>query len=340
MIPQRLGVNEALDTSVKALISTHTYYCLRQENITEALTKYSRALYVLRVSLDDPIQARTPEVLCAVYLLLICQGLLGTYEGRWTGHGKGAAQILKARGYYNPQDDFEAMLLLSLRGPVLFEGLLNDEIRFSSSEWKILVENKLDGSTQEGQMMRCLARYPDLMQRGRSIGRGGKDHVELLEELRAHRQTLKVILTELRSRLAVVQGLIDNGNSQTALVVQTHAHYQRTYGLGLVICVIASCVLNAVDVGNTQLVSESIYFSKELLALADSAGVYRPLGASYVVTCLVAAWVGTTDCSIKTIVERRLVEYQDDFAYRQVSIPTSELERISRHLRLFDPDPC
>lgn len=29
------------------------------------------------------------------------------------------AQILKARGYYDPQDMFECKLLLSLRGPVV-----------------------------------------------------------------------------------------------------------------------------------------------------------------------------------------------------------------------------
>jgi hypothetical protein len=35
------------------------------------------------------------------------------------GHVEGAAQILKARRYYDPADDFESKLLLSLRGPVV-----------------------------------------------------------------------------------------------------------------------------------------------------------------------------------------------------------------------------
>jgi hypothetical protein len=37
----------------------------------------------------------------------------------WTGHCEGAAHLLKARQYQQPQDDFEYKLLLSLRGPVV-----------------------------------------------------------------------------------------------------------------------------------------------------------------------------------------------------------------------------
>ena len=73
MVPQRVGTNEAFDTSVEALISAHRYLCSCRENITEALTKYSRAIKVLRVSLDNPVQARSSEILGSVYLLLICQ---------------------------------------------------------------------------------------------------------------------------------------------------------------------------------------------------------------------------------------------------------------------------
>jgi len=107
-------------------------------------------------------------LLCAVMLLLICQSFLGTSGGYVSGHGEGAAQILKVRAYYNPRDDFEKELLLSLRGPILFEALVNPRIRLSPEEWKTLVESELDEGTPEGQMMRCLAKAPDIMQRGRA----------------------------------------------------------------------------------------------------------------------------------------------------------------------------
>jgi hypothetical protein len=76
-IPRRLGTNEALDTSVAALVCAHPDLCSRRKVTIEALNKYSRALKTLRMYLDTPAMACTTETLCAVMLLLMCQvGLL------------------------------------------------------------------------------------------------------------------------------------------------------------------------------------------------------------------------------------------------------------------------
>lgn len=210
----------------------------------------------------------------------------------------------------------------------------------NSWEWKTLVENELDGVSHEGRMMRCLARYPSLMQRGRYISKGKQGYPELLEELSAHHRTLKAILEELHTRLTAREGITANGITQSAVAMQIHSHYQRSYGLALVVCIISNCVLNAVDVEDTQLGAESIHFAKEILALAEDAAIYRPIGASYVRLCLVAAWVGTADCTIRKMVEKAMVEYQRDYTQGQTMIQTGELERLSRQLRLLDPDPC
>jgi hypothetical protein len=75
---------------------------------------------------------------------------------------------LKARGYYDGQDDFECKILLSIRGSVLVEALCNTRVCLTPKEWRILVENELDGTTCEGLMMRFLAKAPDIIQRGRA----------------------------------------------------------------------------------------------------------------------------------------------------------------------------
>lgn len=72
-IPQRLGYNEALDTSVYALLSAHSNFCSRVRMSEETLNRYSRALGKLRVYLDDPVKAHASETLCATMLLLITQ---------------------------------------------------------------------------------------------------------------------------------------------------------------------------------------------------------------------------------------------------------------------------
>lgn len=72
-IPQRLGTNEALDSSADALVAAHSSFCADGLVSLEAFKKYSQALNVLRTYLDDPMKARASDTLGAVALLLICQ---------------------------------------------------------------------------------------------------------------------------------------------------------------------------------------------------------------------------------------------------------------------------
>lgn len=77
-IPQRLGSNQALDAAVQALASASS--CLRnREHSTQVLIQYGNALKSLRLSLSDPRKAESPETLCAIYLIMICQVCLRLY---------------------------------------------------------------------------------------------------------------------------------------------------------------------------------------------------------------------------------------------------------------------
>lgn len=72
-IPKRLGRSDALDAAVDALVYAHSHYASgRKELCPEVLRRYSHAIATLRISLDDPLQARTANTLCAVTLLLLC----------------------------------------------------------------------------------------------------------------------------------------------------------------------------------------------------------------------------------------------------------------------------
>jgi len=73
MVPCRLCMNEAVDTAVDALVTTHMGFSCSREISMESLAKYSRALGALRKCLDDPDLAVASETLCAVSLLLIIQ---------------------------------------------------------------------------------------------------------------------------------------------------------------------------------------------------------------------------------------------------------------------------
>ena len=78
---KRLGTNEALDASIKAIVAAHAAFCIHQDDLTTPLVLYSSALNKLRICLDDPVKARDVNTLCAVIVLLICQvGLLADFR--------------------------------------------------------------------------------------------------------------------------------------------------------------------------------------------------------------------------------------------------------------------
>lgn len=342
-IPRRIGTNEALDAAVAALVSAHSSLGSHRGTGSfvpvEGLVAYSRAIRTLRIYLDDSARARTAETLCAVMLLLICQGFLGTCGGRGSTHGEGAAQILKARAYFDTRDDFECKLLLTLRGPVLFEALVNTRISFTPEEWGRLVENELDDATPEGLMIRCLARAPNLMQRGRTALREQAGLQMLISETRHQYQILTAILSGLRDRLDALPELSSGDSSQFVTGrTRAHAHYQRTYGLGLAMCIIFNCVLTALGADDAGLDTESTRFCEDVLELADKAAVYRPLGASYITLCLMAAWCGSKDEATKAAVESALLDYQTDLPGNLEETLMAHLERIYQRLSLLEPE--
>lgn len=274
----------------------------------------------------------------------------GVYEGFFaTSRCEGAAQILKVRGYYDKNDEFERKLLLALCGSVvsmpqsknferdamltfaqLFHALLSDKVPISFTEWKQIVENDLDGASYEGRMMGCLARVPDLMQAGRDALQGGHAPVKLQKEAKCLHDATKLILRDLRYRFLKQEA--DPASSVVAVMV--HCHYQRTYALALVISIILNCILDALDPREVILEEEAAQCSKEILVLAETAAVYRPIAASYMSLCLIAALGCSKEEGMKSAVKRKLEDYLQDFSYTKVVVSTAELDAIFRLLRL------
>lgn len=71
-IPRRLGRNAALDSSVVALTTAFGAVHTRTQP-AEVFVKYATALSSLRLCLHDPVEAQSPETLCAIWFVVICQ---------------------------------------------------------------------------------------------------------------------------------------------------------------------------------------------------------------------------------------------------------------------------
>ena len=321
-IPKRIGTNEALDTAVDALVYAHSQYGTTTRgaaNDPESLTKYTHAVTTLRLCLDDPVKARETNTLAAVMLLLICQSFLGTYVNEFSGHTEGAAIILKTRGYGNPEDEFERNLVLTLRGPVLFESLYNSRINFSHEEWTRLVKDPLDRELPKGNMVYCLAHVPDLMRRGRIALITNSSTQGLIYEARHQYNMVKASVDKLREAYETSKA------PSSPQATRLHAHHQRMFGLGLAIVLIFHSLLQGLGDNSLGLCFDSQRCCEDVLDLAEHARPFRPLGSSYVLLCLTTAWVATTDDVLRESIVALYEDYQDDF-------PHSTNKKLSRCL--------
>jgi hypothetical protein len=176
-------------------------------------------------------------------------------------------------------------------------------------------------------MMRCLARVPDFMQRGKKLRKGESEDPELLHEVRTNYDTFKETLAELRGRITLVQENILDAAVESAPIMQALAIFQRSYALALAIGIILNAVLSAIDIKDTELASESTYFSLEILTLAEPAARYHPLGSSYMGLCLIAAWVGTSELPIKHDAEIAFREFRKGFPQGN-TVSTTALVKI------------
>jgi hypothetical protein len=195
----------------------------------------------------------------------------------------------------------------------LFEGLTNDAIDLSSEEWDALVRNDFDQDYPEGRILRCLAKAPVLIKRGKQAKLNSEDLRPLTEEVRPIYENCKLILEELKARKVDCESSDLGSDPKTFLPRLLQAHYLRTYGIGLAITMFFNCMLQALNPNDCTYTTESIFLIEDTLLHAEESNMYRPVGAGYILMCLAAAWAATNDQKLRLRVEAILFDYHDDF---------------------------
>ncbi|KAI9842413.1 MAG: hypothetical protein M1837_007158 [Sclerophora amabilis] len=340
-IPSRLGTNPALDAASDALVAAHTSYCSSAHLLPECehLVKYSHALNVLRDALEDPVKAHSSETLCAIMLLMIVQVFTNPTKGFAVSHSEGASQILKSRGYSGPSSDFERTLLMTLRGPVVFEALVNDKIQFSQQEWKYLVESGLENDNIDGDWFRYLACLPDLMLRCRralhySSTIPDTSLPDLISETYSLLEKCKINIAALRDRLRA----FELESSPFGKVTLLHAHRVRLLGLALTTGIFLSCILSSLSGMPLYLCSEASQWSYEIFHLSEVAVRYLPLGSMAMVFCLNAAWIGTASEDLREKLKTLLAAYTEAcLGHSTATDLTANLHWMERRFTLKEP---
>ncbi|KAL8842043.1 MAG: hypothetical protein Q9176_002981 [Flavoplaca citrina] len=312
LIPRHLGVSRSLDTAVDALITAHTSFCAGNlQPGPEVLAKHSLALSVLRHNLTDVVKARTSETLAAIMVISVTQVRHTTQNSGNITHTQGAARLLTSRGLAEPRDEFGKRLVLTLRGPVVFEALLTNNIQLSTREWKILSEGTFGGhdNAPDVKWFMCITDVPDLIQRSKAaliLHEPPSLHLLSLElEVRALLDHIRPVITRLRDRF-------DNFDAKSfpeKLSDQLRAHYMRSLAMGLGVGIVLNCVLSGLEGTPTVVCDESVLWSDEIVRIAELAVVYRPLGSMAMLIALRMAWSGVWLRESKARIEELLKEY-------------------------------
>ncbi|KAF5679764.1 hypothetical protein FHETE_655 [Fusarium heterosporum] len=317
-IPARLGRNEALDASADALATTFSSLYQRQGYQTvEALTKYGRAIKSLRICLDNPAKARMPETMCAVYLIMICQGWLGRDDDPSTCHGLGLAHLLKAAARENWQAGFETEMVLTFCVPVIIESISNPQVRLEKWFWDILDNFRKNNppSTSQGQKTAQDAQdaggIPSLSMR--NLGR----LPDFINEPEANRMDITCAYHRLCRDLTKVNEIVKAvtwapGYSPTPAQLRLSRAYNSVYSVMLTVLVILGQLMQAFDPYSLDLVGEAALCCSEVVAMAHRISEYRPLGASHVPLTLAIAWAATEEPVLKAQLKQLLNEYQED----------------------------
>ncbi|KAK5694768.1 hypothetical protein LTR97_009358 [Elasticomyces elasticus] len=134
-IPQRIGLNPALDDAVNCIMQGPSTTNINNRNSSSRL--YVTALGSLRKALGDPGLVSAPETLAAASLLQMYEQYADLAGRSWVLHARGVVKMLQAKGAGNLTDDIEKAVLEAQAGNVFMSALTaNRQCFLAHPAWK------------------------------------------------------------------------------------------------------------------------------------------------------------------------------------------------------------
>ncbi|KAJ5810781.1 hypothetical protein N7447_010297, partial [Penicillium robsamsonii] len=307
-IPRRLGNSTVLDSAVRAL-STAYPFLHTGSYPPNVLVRYGQSLRALRECLNNPVEARTPNTLCAVYLITICQSWVAPRDDSLTSHSEAIAHLLRAAALHEWTSAFEMEMVITLSVPIILEGIVNPHVKMDSEFWELTssFKRRLSASQDKNRPqstteLHHLAVFPKFVQ-------NPQPH---LAEIAKTYMKLRLDAYQIRQQLDQCAEfiLVSFSSSQVA----RHSRIQAAYVMLSTLAVLLNSLLRVYDPWNASLVSEAVFLCDEITIQAELASRYRPIGAGYIPLCLVVAWAASDDPVQLARIEAILCEYQSDFA--------------------------
>jgi hypothetical protein len=199
--------------------------------------------------------------------------------------------------------------------------------RIQLQPWLHKLTKKRDqGVAIEGLKLRNLAKLSDYI-----------TYPEMhLFDIKSAYQRMGIDLPKMRLCISTVTSI--SARSAQLPPTTIRARLQSALGLLLTFAIILNTLLRTFEPKNLYLVQESALLSDEIVALAEDAAQYRPLGSSAMPICLIAAWASTYDLQIRSKVEKVIEVYQSDFPISKWMDTARWLERRLRIHGLMPPN--
>ncbi|KAI9688033.1 MAG: hypothetical protein M1820_010311 [Bogoriella megaspora] len=335
LVPQRLGRDKALDSSVKALTKAHNTFCTDQTPTKEGLTAYSEALAAIRDTMHDPNKASTSETMCAILLVMICQSLYGAPNPESNAHLVGMETVLKVRGGRRLRDDFERELLTSVQGATVVGGFFNPHVQVTSKDWRNILNMGRAEQGEANRLLLCLSQIRDLMY-GQDQSAAEDSHFALSGEIMVHYRRLKSRRPKMRDELEKISAPFSDIPLTSSPEHVTRRVLGQAYGMLLMFLIFLNTALRAFDPNNIELVADSDLLVQETLSNAEKFQHFRPLGDFYIEIILSTAWIGTSDPSLRARVEHLLLHADVRWS---VKTNMNSLREVSERIRTLAQRP-
>ncbi|KAF2217504.1 hypothetical protein CERZMDRAFT_15141, partial [Cercospora zeae-maydis SCOH1-5] len=283
-IPKRLGENAVLDASVSALTATMSDLATRK-NTNERYRRYGNALSALRTSLQEPFAAHSSLILCAIFIVWICQGWVGGDQTNVSGHSAGVLEFLSRSPTRHSSDVFDHTVLATMLGSVMFEAAYDPTLELEP--W--MEEMLLGRQSEIGTVPSCLLQLTGMMHFDRSR----------LPSIELHYQAILAKCHEAETKQSNLEPLDCSPTSQ-----KMRCAINASCAINCGVAITLNGILLAYNPDDANLYSASTWLHNQIARVADGAHQYFPLGAGWVPVALEFAWAAQTDLTRRAAIEK------------------------------------
>ncbi|KAL7938484.1 hypothetical protein V8C35DRAFT_288200 [Trichoderma chlorosporum] len=308
-IPRRMGTSDALDASATTFANTLSAVQSKQPQSVDNLSQFGNTLHVLQDSLLEE-KDQIADLLCAIYLILLCQGWLSETPDQNMNHINGIIHLLNRVSDKDWQSEFGSQVLVTVCMVVIFESIANPSIILNP--WLINLKKTYYGPEKPWRVddrwvgtqiitVEHMVKMPGYFQE---------------PELHLHdlRSSYQAAFSESKSLCAYVAGMAETITPNTdASSFRVYVRIQGVASVLVSIALLLGTILRIFEPSNELLRTESAFLILKVAEMAARASVYRPLGAMHIPLSLCIAWAAADDAETETEIEQIATDYETDF---------------------------